>query len=272
MPKEFTIGLILYGDYPQLASRLLGSISLLPCRNLYIGLNEISLNTRKVLGDWLARPNQADSIVTIEEENGKNVGKYPLMRQMLQYVVSPYFMWFDDDSYLNMVEASAVEEWLFKVQAEMAKGVTQLGAIHKIKQRKDQYLVIRKQPWYNRLTVTSNHHFTFATGGWWTASTSFLQKWDYPFLALHHNGGDSILGELIRQQGKILKSFEYANCRCESCEAKQKPITPGVMINVGGRKGRRGIGVTNEYYVWSDGNPDPAPLPRYNYKHIFEKG
>jgi len=260
----FAVGTILYGDYPQLANRLLKSISNLPCNQLLIGLNAISIETRLVLQDWLDTEIQARSIQLIEEVKGTNVGKYPLMRKIVDRVTQPLFMWFDDDSYLNITEPEPVTQWLGLVENQMRPD-TQLGSIHKIRQRNKQYLVIPLQPWYTGLTVTPKHSFTFATGGWWTIHSDFLHKWKYPFDDLHHNGGDSILGELIRQQGKRLVNFAQANCRCESCVSRNKPIVAGVMINEGGRKGRRGIGVSNEYYIWSSGNPNSVKLPSYDY-------
>ena len=89
------------------------------------------------------------------------------------------------------------------------------------------------------------------------AKSKLLLDLDYPFVELYHNGGDSILGEAIRQQGKVMAQFKQLQCHCESCNPRGVTISaPVVHINVGGRKGRRGIGITGEKYVWSDGKID----------------
>jgi hypothetical protein len=107
--------------------------------------------------------------------------------------------------------------------------------------------------------VNTGTMYRFATGGWWVANMDFLRRWDYPFKALHHNGGDSILGEVLRQQGLTPKHWaEGLRCHCEACSSRTLPSSAigRVHINVGGRKGRRGIGVTNEQYVWASGLGD----------------
>jgi hypothetical protein len=92
---------------------------------------------------------------------------------------------------------------------------------------------------------------------------SFLRKFDYPGKDLYHNGGDSLLGEVIRQQGKLIVDWrEGLHCGCESCQRASGGIVlphGGVKINIGGRKGRRGMGVSDEYYVGSTEPPREFP-------------
>ena len=66
----------------------------------------------------------------------------------------------------------------------------------------------------------------------------------------------------IKFRSWSISTYNFAEgiqCHCESCQrrgiAQDKPV---VHINVGGRAGRRGIGVTGENYVWRDGNPQPS--------------
>jgi hypothetical protein len=42
---------------------------------------------------------------------------------------------------------------------------------------------------------------TFATGGYWWLRTDVIRQLDWPDERLSHNGGDTLLGEAIRQQG-----------------------------------------------------------------------
>lgn len=258
----FTVYSLLYGDYPKLASKLLAGF----CRHSQVteyvfGLNQISDATRQVLHDWIA-VSQSATIVTVEDCEKKNRGKYPLMRKMFEVsATSPSVMWFDDDSCVDFVHT---DRWWDEIDSQWhsrSPDVVQCGAIHKIRQRGLQYEVVARQPWYTGQPLSAVSNYTFVTGGWWIADRSFLSQWDYPFPAIHHNGGDSILGELVRQQGKKLMSVgRLGRCHCESCSRKRTrmPVGTCVHINVGGRTGRRGIGVRDERYVWANGNVDPS--------------
>lgn len=253
----FSVCALFYGNYPDLAIRLLSSLQHTDLVDDFrLGLNEVCAETFEIVNAWAARQaNKGTPVRIFVEPENKNVGKYPLMRNMLGlFPTSKKIMWFDDDSYLDEEVTAA---WWHAV-AEKSEQATQIGAIHRIRQRGVQWKMIPLQPWYTGLPVSQKHLYTFATGGWWVADASFLLKWDYPFPELYHNGGDSILGELIRQQcGTILPFKEGLQCHCEAC-AKLGPYTgrPVVHINVGGRAGRRGIGKKNENYVWSTGNCD----------------
>lgn len=266
----FSVCSTLYGNYFGLAHRLLSSIRHFDLiKDIRLGLNAVSEETKAFVLDWARQNSCYCPVYVFEDHEQRNLGKYPLMRQMFAYrPLADKVMWFDDDSYLD--DAIDLSWWQAAEQA--ATKATQIGALHVIMQRGKQHEVIVQQPWYNLKIVNQRHRFRFATGGWWVADSFFLRLWDYPFVDLYHNGGDSILGELIRQQGKTLTQFSQLQCHCEACRIKgiQKRL-PVVHVNVGGRKGRRGIGVTDEKYVWSDGNPAPSrehqnfSLRAYNY-------
>lgn len=250
----FSVCALFYGNYPDLAIRLLNSLKKAEyVQDFRLGLNQVSQETREYIESWALQALHKCPVYFYESSDNKNLGKYPLMRQMFRdKTVAKKIMWFDDDSYLD---AAAGGDWWRAVKQASSTHI-QLGAVHRIIQRGQQYLQIPLQPWFTNKAVNARHRFEFATGGWWVADSSFLLKWDYPFLALHHNGGDSILGELLRQQGHRPYNFLTAcQCHCESCAAQpRKQNTPVVHINVGGRRGRRGLGVTDENYVWSSNN------------------
>lgn len=250
---------LLYGDYPELAKRFLGSIpSTEHIAEIRIGLNEVSERTARVFRDWL------DSYVgapVMYWQTVRNTGKYRIMREMMygaNPVSSKYVMWFDDDSYFGGIDDTW---WQDAEYALSLRNVVQVGRVHRIRQRGEQYNYIRQQPWYRGLQVDSTTRFRFVTGGWWIADYGFLTSVDYPSQDLYHNGGDSLLGEIIRQQGKELYNWPGgAHCRCESCAMHGE--TRGartVVVNEGGRKGRRGIGVTGEHYVGSSAVPPVFP-------------
>lgn len=250
----FTVMALFYGDYPGLAAKLLNSLSPQTLtRDFRFGLNDVSTATAKVVNDWVDKYRGRCPITVYQPS--ENAGKYPLMRVMLRdtkTALGSHIMWFDDDSYLDVKPA-----WWDNV-ADLAVKHIQVGSVHRIKQRGRQWEMIPKQPWYRGKPVNSGTSYIFATGGWWVLRSDFVLEHDYPFPALFHNGGDSMLGELLRQHGH--KPFNFVNgarCGCESCsKSKPKPKVGNghVMINVGGRKGRRGLGRTSENYVWSNGN------------------
>lgn len=253
----FTVCTMIYGDYPKLARKLLESLNYpVHVTEFRIGLNEVSERVEAYVRQWAANTSSRIPVRIFQEHENKNVGKYPLMRQMLRYEgLDQKVMWFDDDSYLD---ETVNHKWWEDIR-KLSKTAEQIGSIHFIIQRGRQFEAIAKQPWYGKKPLNHRTKFRFATGGWWVADSKFLLKWDYPFKALYHNGGDSILGEVIRQQGLRLIDFKGGmQCHCESCMRRGiKTGVPVVHINVGGRQGRRGIGVTNERYVWNDGNTEP---------------
>ncbi len=255
----FSVCAIFYGDYPALALRLLNSLTeSTNVADFRFGLNAVSQATKDHIHAWALQKMHKVPVYVYEEEAGKNLGKYPLMRAMFKdsYKLADKIMWFDDDSY---VDSQAGLPWWDSVLI-VSKNKTQVGALHYIMQRNKQYEVIKQQDWYNNKVINEKHRFYFATGGWWVADTDFILKWDYPFPALYHNGGDSILGELIRQQNGVLYHYSLGvKCHCEGCVKRHNPEQKAVVhINVGGRAGRRGIGKSGERYIWSDGNPEPS--------------
>lgn len=261
----FTVAMILYGNHFDLAKRLLSSLENSDhVQDFRIGLNDVCKQTLDYAHDWAGRQFLSGTPTTIYQElAGLNVAKYPLMRTMMTHrPLAERLMWFDDDSFLdpscqNNLNANGKVEWWDRAE-ELSRGKHQVGSVHMIMQRKKQYEMIKQQSWYANKVVNSRHRFKFATGGWWIAESSILTKWDYPWADLYHNGGDSMLGELFRQRGLNITSVDplLAQCLCESCSKRMRftfGVLPLVHINHGGRKGRRGIGTSNERYLWESG-------------------
>ena len=239
-----SVCVLLFGPHPDLARKVLDSIadSAPPpdiVSDLRVGMNDVSQETTDYVFTWAGTrlPHLPISLYVPPW----NVGKYPLMRRMFydeRHALADHVMWFDDDSHLL---ADTGPAWWQQVH-KLALAHTQVGQRWRIAQRKLQYQGIRAQPWYRGLPLHPNYKYTFCTGGWWIANSNFLRTWNYPFPEIHHNGGDSILGELLRQQQQSMLHFDR-----------------GVAINVGGRKGRRGLGVAlrEEVYPWQNGAPVP---------------
>jgi hypothetical protein len=275
MPQAFHIGVLLYGDYPDLAEQCLRSIwetaNWDVIADIRIGLNAIGHATRLRLCDIALAERFERPVFIYQETEGQNVGKYPLMRRMLYgqveqpLLTAPYWMWFDDDSYIaterfcqnmELVPETLRQEgraWWSRV-AEIMKNTDLLGSPYSLKCpfKPWQRVAISRMPWYANKSVTERHKPTFVTGGWWVARIEKLQRWNYPFPEIHHNGGDSILGELARQQNWTTTKFNE-----------------GIAINAGktGREsGAKRRGITTPW-PWEVVSLDGAPLPHHNFNH-----
>ena len=204
MRDKFTICVLLYGDFPQLAERCLRSITETVSErdlNLRVGLNAVSPAVR----DWVHAWVPENSIT----ESAENIFKYPMMRKMLydNPVTTDYIMWFDDDSYLTGFKiCDGADKWLQLVEHAMVNA-DMIGSPYYIPWQGKQKEFVRQQPWYAGKDPDSGKHIKFITGGWWTIRTELLYKYDYPWLDLEHCGGDTMLGELCHQQGLRIHNF-----------------------------------------------------------------
>lgn len=200
----YTICVLLYGNYPDLAKRCLDSIlsiSKLDSVKLRLGLNEISDATREYVNQY-SKLVSIDHIVEVTSEGRK----YPTMRKMFydKEITTPYVMWFDDDSYLR--DPSNSEHWLTRVNS-MMKTSDMIGSIYGQDLYANQKYWIESQPWFAGKTLLCNHRVRFATGGWWCCRAEILQKYSWPPADIIHRGGDVMFGELFRQQGLKLSKF-----------------------------------------------------------------
>lgn len=191
-----------YGNHVTLAARCLNSIYPYVKRGgstIRIGLNEVSSATEELV--LIFSQGVPGPVFLYQEVQNKNVYKYPLMRRMFydseSPVTSEYVMWFDDDSFVKNERLwSDVASVLGQEQPVL------LGSTYVVPPFSElQCEAIRDQPWYAGQPVGGNKKPRFCTGGWWVARHAELARWDYPFLAIQHNGGDVLLGELCRQQG-----------------------------------------------------------------------
>ena len=201
MPR-FTVCVLLFGDYPNLAQRCLDSLAKLPDDvDLRLATNAVSEATAAIVTQFVK--SQQRSVLVINNEY--NEYKYPVMRRLLydQPIETEFVMWFDDDSYIT---ARDVPGWLGMVEQSLRASVI-IGSLYRMRLQGGQSKWIEKQPWYTQQPVSPLHVVTFTTGGWWVARTEVLKSLNYPWPSLIHNGGDVMLGEALRQQGYTLKHF-----------------------------------------------------------------
>lgn len=195
---DATIGVLLFDDYPHLAKRCLGSLQrVFPAefcrRHLRVGGNAIAASSKAYLDQLLADGVLSPENVFLSETNSY---KYPMMRRMFETVTTEYVIWFDDDSYL-LPTASA--EWPERLAEAMA-GVAMCGRAYTIFWQGKQRGWVKKQPWYGGADPAKRPVIHFLTGGWWCLRTDVMRRLDYPFPELRHRGGDTMLGEALRQQ------------------------------------------------------------------------
>ena len=260
--KSFTVCLLFYGDYPDMAQRCLAPLagymsecvtgSVEPQRwitSLRIGLNAVSDHVRRRIVQLLRPVEVYFPGRILLYDSPFNRGKYPLMRKMFHDqqhpLVSDSLMWFDDDS--RAVKPDS-DWWKFvhRLLHTGSNGV--LGHVWTRRWSDGQLIAIRNQPWYAGKHMEPRCRFV--TGGWWAGRTELIRRWDYPFPALHHNGGDTLLSELCRQQGYAVGTF-----------------IDGLEINAGdkgvsGSAPRRGL---SQPPLWQNYSGGPDRLDQHNF-------
>ena len=226
MIDDFTICCLCYGDHPELAQRMLGSIRrVLPQQQwLRVGMNACSEATKAVV-----QQHHPNTVL----DHPVNIHKYPLMRRLFRVapIETKYVMWFDDDSYLKdtAFDSPSGKTWKQRVLEKMSTGVGQIGGIYTIAPRGNQLKWMRDQPWYRGpdQVVTK---FKFVTGGWWVAPTKLILDLDYPWKELDHNGGDVMFSQAVQQQGKRISAFRdgvaiNADANGKESRAKRRGFT-----------------------------------------------
>ncbi len=197
---KFTVGVLLYGGYPDLARRVL--TPLLPHWEegriaLRVGANAACEETV----EFLRVAGLLDYHTWVDTTNP---GKYPMMRRMLyaggvRPIDTPYSMWFDDDSYIR---EEATARFFDRAEAVMDQGYDLVSNKWQIRLAPGQAEWIMAQPWYDGKTKFCTHQVVhFFGGGWWMARTQSLFASNYPFPELYHNGGDVMMGVLAGMKG-----------------------------------------------------------------------
>lgn len=213
-----TIYVLLYGDYYDLHERLLDSLYKAvahtvreePLRFRFWG-NQIGRRTEKLF----ARDYRG---VVSGYPRDENVPKYRAMKEMFdddeRAGSSEWTIWFDDDSYINR------GDWWRKTVAHVKAHprICYMGQPWFVHHFPGQWQFIEKAKWYKGLPTEqcptrtkgkTKPGITFAQGAYWWLRTDVRKQIDWPDPRLNHNGGDTLLGEAIRQQGLPLEKFHY---------------------------------------------------------------
>jgi len=216
-----TVLVLLYGPHTQLHRRCLTSVlETVPSDTpLRIGINDVcsetltwlergALDPQLLVPGTLAAGNLKRGIeqgrVAYFSSGNTNVCKYPMWRRMLweaPKITTPWIVWLDDDTHCvndrgwwRAVEALAAdpqehyigESWWVTYQ----------------KKQWESFIITR--PWYKGQrpeTIGGKPGVRFHTGGFVAARLKTLKTLGWPDTELYHNGGDTLLGEAMRQNG-----------------------------------------------------------------------
>jgi len=188
--REFTVNVLLYGDYPDLAQRCLEPILKFDEPfNLVVAMNAVSEETRKYVSSI---PTQ------LVIDNVHNEYKYPVLKRMIRLSQSPYFMWFDDDSYVKEPLG-----FLKRVKEHMTADM--IGWMYEGFLRGKQSKWVARQPWYTGKEI--KEPVSFIHGSWWTATRQMLLDSGWPWDDVRHRGGDIGLGLWMHQQNRTMREF-----------------------------------------------------------------
>ena len=214
-----TICVLLYGDYPHLAERVLGSIRrncLRAAYRLVVGANAVSGRTLTYVRQ-LRRDGAIDRLIV----SPTNLSKCPMMRRMFAGVKTEFIWWFDDDSHIT--GPAALSRWL--TEARRARpSIVMWGRPEMCAHPwhpanpQDASAFVRSAAWYRGLPPPSwrpggkgefNFHncgvgdgrWMFLSGGCWLIRTRAVWALGWPDRRLGRLADDIFLGEAIRQQG-----------------------------------------------------------------------
>jgi hypothetical protein len=216
MSKFATIYGLLYGSDHRLHTRFLQSLyRFAPFDEVvfHFWCNTVCKQTQDLLRRYVR-----DGMPATYYFSEENVKKYKLMRDLFHHTAqpdTPWIVWFDDDSYIDK------GDWWSKTKAHITKtgdDCYYMGQPWYVHHLPGQWDFIRAASWFKNkppeLCPTRNKKvkkpgITFAQGAYWWLRTDIMTMLDWPDPRLNHNGGDTLLGEAIRQQGLPLTKFHY---------------------------------------------------------------
>lgn len=215
-----TIYGLLYGNDHKLHKRFIGSLLKHVPHGTYIRLwcNTVCSATLQ----YLAQEQDKRMSKLIPDRSlmffvsDDNVPKYKAMRIMFEKTWPPeskWVVWFDDDSYIDR------DDWWNRT-VEYIKthpSACYIGQPWYVHHLAGQWEFIEKAEWFKGMKPEQcptkkgkkKPGITFAQGAYWWLRTDVLKSLDWPDPRLNHNGGDTLLGEAIRQQGLPFHKFHY---------------------------------------------------------------
>lgn len=204
---------LLYGGHTQLHHRLLDSFKHIPAstRIIIIG-NALVQASEKLALDFRSARNASSPHVQTELYPD-NKPKYVRMRSVFQDLYQfdcDWLVWFDDDSWIDKPDwFQRTTDYINAVKHENVCYIGQPWYVHHLP---GQWEFIQQSSWYTGKLpelIKERPGITFAQGAYWWLRGDVAKKLNWPDVRLSHNGGDTLLGEAIRQQGLPFHKFHY---------------------------------------------------------------
>jgi hypothetical protein len=209
-----------YGGWPQYSIRAVESV-LSHCTHrdrldVYVGCNESSPEILGVFRKYLDHA-RIEALI----ECRRNINKDPMMRVMLEMCETEYVLWMDDDSHV----LPGWDEHLLRF-IEANRPFDAAGHVFYISKRSPELAAfLRMRPWYKSAAL-EGEKIWFPTGGLFLARVEWLRKHNFPDRAMIKKQDDILLGELIAQQGGVLRDF-----------GRDRGIMERIRISDGTRRG-----------------------------------
>ena len=209
-----------YGGWPQYSIRAVESL-LSHCvarerLDVFVGCNECSPEILTVFRKYLDG-GRIEGLV----ECRRNINKDPMMRVLLELCETEYVVWLDDDS--HVLPGWDVELMRF---IEEQGPLDVAGHVFFIAKRSAEYVeFLRGRPWYVG-AEREREPVWFATGGLFVARAAWLREHDFPDRAMVKKQDDILLGDLIMQQGGVLRDF-----------GRDREVMDRIRISDGQRRG-----------------------------------
>jgi len=209
-PEEVKIHALVYGDYPDLHRHVLGILTHKPeVTQALLWLNEPGAESLKIIEQFCRNPSNNTRYV---HEPG-NTHKYVAMRRMFSKLTNQkWVVWFDDDSRLELQDNGT--KWFDQmreyIEARENENICYVGQPWFVDYLPGQMEFIKQSSWYKGLPPKmrgTRPIVEFAQGSYWWLRRDVQELLDWPDPRLEHNGGDTLLGEAVRQQGLPFHKF-----------------------------------------------------------------
>ncbi len=204
---------LLYGDHTELHRRLLDSFRHIPAATRIIIIGNALVQASEKLAVDFRDARNAIGLHVQTELYAENKPKYARMRSTFQHLHQfryDWLVWFDDDSWIE--KPDWYDRMAGYIRAVKQENVCYIGQPWYVHHLPGQAEFIQQSKWYCGKPpemIRGKPGITFAQGAYWWLRGDIAEKLDWPDARLSHNGGDTLLGEAIRQQGLPFHKFHY---------------------------------------------------------------
>lgn len=205
--EEVKVHALVYGDYPDLHRRLLHILTHKPRETpALLWLNEPGEESLQMIEAFCRQPAYNTNYI----RPGDNVHKYVAMRHMFEELgdETKWIVWFDDDA--RMEDLRWFDLMVGYIEARQSENICYVGQPWFVDYLPGQLAFIQAAKWYKGVSPTMRGRkmiIEFAQGSYWWLRRDVQKELDWPDPRLEHNGGDTLLGEAIRQQGLPFHKF-----------------------------------------------------------------